>query len=199
MAQFSGPRLPLLFLLCFGLAACRSEAERPNYPELTWTHLPPITLAVAEIEIIDATKPTNASPHVEQLFPVLPAHAAERWARDRLRAGGPANRARFIIQRADVIETSLPKTGGFAGIFTTDQGDRYDAVLNVVLEIRSDTSGLLGQVATEVRKTRTVPEDASRNDRDTAWFEMTDDLMKLFNTEMERNMPLYLGRWMQAK
>ena len=109
-----------------------------------------MTLDVAEIEIIDATTPTNASPHVEQLFPVPPAHAAQRWARDRLRAGGLANRAQFIIQRADVIETSLPKSE-LAGIFTKDQGDRYDAVLSVLLEIRSDTSGLLGQVATEVR------------------------------------------------
>jgi hypothetical protein len=199
MAHFSGLRLPFLFLLCFGLAACRSEGERPNYPELTWTHLPPITLDVAEIEIIDNTAPSKASPHVEQLFPVPPSHAAQRWARDRLRAGGLANRARFIIQRADVIETSLPKTGGLAGIFTSDQADRYDAVLTVLLEIRSDTSGLLGQVTTEVRKSRTVAEDVSFNERDTAWFEMTDDLMKLFNSEMERNMPLYLGRWMQAK
>ena len=107
MAHFSGLRLPFLFLLCFGLAACRSEGERPNYPELTWTHLPPITLDVAEIEIIDNTAPSKASPHVEQLFPVPPSHAAQRWARDRLRAGGLANRARFIIQRADVTGTSV--------------------------------------------------------------------------------------------
>src|SRR4051812_9994686 len=127
MADCSRLRLPVLFLLCIGLGACGTESERPNYPDLTWTHLPPLTLDVAEIEIIDATTPTNASPHVEQLFPVPPAHAAQRWARDRLRAGGLANRARFIIQRADVIETSLPKSGGLAGIFTKDQGDRYDA------------------------------------------------------------------------
>jgi hypothetical protein len=199
MTHFCRLRLPLLFLLFAGLGGCAGEAQRPQFPELTWTHLPPLTLDVAEIEIIDATTPTNASPHVEHLFPVTPSQAAQRWARDRLRAGGLANRARFIIQRADVIETSLPRTGGFAGIFTSDQADRYDAVLSVLLEIRSDTSGLLGQVTTEVRKSRTVEEDATLNDRDTAWFEMTDDLMKLFNAEMERNMPIYLGRWMQAK
>jgi hypothetical protein len=44
-----------------------------------------------------------------------------------------------------------------------------------------------------------VPEDASLNARERAWFEMTDDLMKLFNAEMERNIPGYLGRWVQAR
>ena len=86
MAHFSRLRLPLLLLLVAGLGGCAVEAERPQFPELTWAHLPPLTLDLAEIEIIDATMPTNASPHVEHLFPVTPAHAAQRWARD-LRAG----------------------------------------------------------------------------------------------------------------
>ena len=102
------------------LSACTLAAERPSYPELTWSHLPPITLDVAEIEIVDASRPTGASPHVEHLFPLPPAEAAGRWARDRLRAGGLANRARFIIQRADVVEVGLKRTEGFYGIFTTD-------------------------------------------------------------------------------
>lgn len=198
MGHFNGLR-SLLLLVVAGLAGCTVEVQRPNLPELTWTHLPPMTLDVAEIEIIDASQPTGASPHVEHLFPLPPAKAAERWARDRLRAGGLANRARFMIQRADVVETGLRRTEGLTSVFTTDQAERYDAELAVLVEIRSDSGGLLGQVATGLRKSRTVPEDASLNERETAWFEMTDDLMKLFNAEMERNMPLYLGRWMQAR
>ena len=194
-----GPlRLAVLGLLG-ALAACTIGAERPSFPELTWSHLPPITLDVAEIEIIDASQPTGASPHVEHLFPLPPAKATERWARDRLRAGGLANRARFIIQRADVIEVGLRRTEGLSGIFTTDQSERYDAELGVALEIRSDTGALLGQVTTETRKSQTVAEDASLNEREAAWFEMTDDLMKLLNAEMERVMPLYLSRWIRAR
>ena len=189
----------LLLLLVVGVAGCTVEVQRPEFPELTWTHLPPMTLDVTEIEIIDASQPTGASPHVEHLFPVPPAKAVERWARDRLRVGGRANRARLLIQHADVVETGLPRTEGLAGIFTTDQTERYDAELTVLLEIRSDSGILLGQVAAEVRKSRTVPEDASLNERDAAWFEMTEDLMTLFNAEMERNMPLYLDRWLQAR
>ena len=198
MAGSSGAR-SVLFLLVAGLAGCTVEVQRSSYPELTWTHLPPMTLDVAEIEIIDASQPTGASPHVEHLFPLPPAKAAERWARDRLRAGGLANRARFIIQRAEVLEASLRRTEGLAGLFTTDQAERYDAELAVLLEVRADPGGLLGQVATELRKSHTVPEDASLAERESAWFEMTDDLMKLFNAEMERSMPIYLGRWMQAR
>ena len=72
-------RLALLGFLG-ALSACTIGAERPSYPELTWGHLPPITLDVAEIEIIDASPAPGASPHVEHLFPLPPAKAAERWA-----------------------------------------------------------------------------------------------------------------------
>lgn len=182
-----------------GLASCTLPVERPDFPELTWTHLPPITLDVAEIEIIDATQPTGASPHVEHLFPLPPAKAAERWARDRLRAGGTQNRARFIIQRADVVEVGLRQTEGISGVFTKDQSERYDAELAVLLEIRSDAGPLLGQVTAELRKSRTVREDASLNERESIWFAITDDLAKLLNAEMERTMPQYLSRWIQAR
>jgi hypothetical protein len=198
MAMRGPVRLALLGVLGV-LSACTIGAERPSYPELTWGHLPPITLDVAEIEIIDASQPTRASPHVEHLFPLPPANAAERWARDRLRAGGLANRARFIIQRAEVIEVGLKRTEGFYGIFTTDQSERYDAVLEVALEIRSDTGALLGQVTTETRKSHTVAENASLNQREAAWFEITDGLIKLLNAEMERVTPLYLGRWIRGR
>jgi hypothetical protein len=187
-------------VLCLvGLAGCTLPVQRPDFPELTWTHLPPITLDVAEIEIIDATQPTGASPHVEHLFPLPPARAAERWARDRLRAGGTINRARFIIQRGEVTEVNLRQTGGFSGVFTKDQSERYDAELAVLLEIRSDAGQRLGQVTAELRKSRTVAEDASLNERESIWFTITDDLAKLLNAEMERTMPQYLGRWIQAR
>ena len=198
MAMRGPVRLALLGVLGV-LSACTLGAERPSYPELTWGHLPPITLDVAEIEIIDASPSPGASPHVEHLFPLPPAKAAERWARDRLRAGGLANRARFIIQRADVVEVGLKRTEGFYGIFTTDQSERYDAVLEVALEIRSDTGALLGQVTTETRKSHTVAENASLNQREAAWFEITDGLIKLLNAEMERVTPLYLGRWIRGR
>jgi len=190
---------PGIAFLMVGLCGCTLGVERPDFPELTWTHLPPITLDVAEVEILDATQPTSASPHVEHLFPLPPAKAAERWARDRLRAGGPANRARFVIQRAEVIEVNLRQTGGLAGWFTKDQSERYDADLAVLLEIRSNAGQRLGQVTAELRKSRTVPEDASLNQRESIWFTITDDLMKLLNAEMERSVPQYLGRWMRAR
>ena len=188
-----------LVLGLVGLAGCTVPVQRPSFPELTWTHLPPITLDVAEIEIIDATQSTGASPYVEHLFPLPPAKAAERWARDRLRAGGTANRARFIIQRGDVTEVNLRQTGGLTGLLTKDQSERYDAELGVLLEIRSNTGQRLGQVTTELRKSRTVAEDATLNEREAAWFSITEDLVKLLNTEMERTMPQFLGRWIQAR
>ncbi len=44
-----------------------------------------------------------------------------------------------------------------------------------------------------------MAENASLNQREAAWFEITDGLIKLLNAEMERVTPLYLGRWIRGR
>jgi hypothetical protein len=180
-------------------AGCTDTTRQPDLPELTWAHLKPITLDVASIEIIDATEKTGAAPHVEHLFPLPPEKAAERWARDRLRAGGLAGTARFIVRQAGVVEVELPRTQGLAGLFTRDQSERYDAVLDALLEVRDDNGRLMGQVESVAQKSRSVVQDASLYERQQEWFAMTDDLMRLFNAGMEGNIPTYLGPWVMRR
>jgi hypothetical protein len=179
------------------LAGCAGDAERPAYPELTWTHLRPFTLDVVQIEIVSEYIPANTPPQVDHLFPLSPAKAAQGWARGRLRAGGTSNLARFIVRDGSVIETALPRTTGVTGVVTKDQAYRYDAKLSVTLEIRDMTGRVLGQVATTVTKSRTVAENIDRDERDKIWFAMSEELAKAMDTELERAIPLHLGRWLQ--
>jgi len=68
-------RLPLIALagaVAAALAACETPPPRPTFPELTWTHLQPFSLDVAEIEITSDYAPPLAPPHVEHLFPTPP-------------------------------------------------------------------------------------------------------------------------------
>ena len=192
-------RLPLIALagaVAAALAACETPPPRPTFPELTWTHLQPFSLDVAEIEITSDYAPPLAAPHVEHLFPTPPLRAAERWARDRLRAAGVQGRAVVIIADARVIETRLQGLGGLTGLFTTEQAERYDAAVEVVIEIRSDRGYLDGRVRARAERSLTVPEDLTLNEREQVWFELVEALMADLNAELEANIQEHLQRFL---
>ena len=132
-------------------------------------------------------------PNVEHLFPIPPDQVLKRWARDRLKAGGKRGSARFIITQAAVTETSLKIKTGITGAFTTDQAERYDAVIEATLEIYGPGGIRKGFASARVVRSRTVPEGISLNDREKMWFSLTEALMRNFNTEMENNIRSNLG------
>ena len=192
-------RLPLIALaaaLAAALASCVTPPPRPAFPELTWAHLQPFALDVAEIEITSDYLPPLAPPHVEHLFPTPPQEAAERWARDRLRAAGGQDRATVVITDARVIETKLAGSGGLTGLFTTEQAERYDAAVEVVIEIRSDRGFLDGLVRARAERSLTVPEDLTLNEREEVWFELVEALMADLNAELEANIQAHLQRFL---
>ncbi|MFQ5939211.1 MAG: hypothetical protein ACE5KL_03960 [Alphaproteobacteria bacterium] len=192
-------RLSLIALagaLAAALAACETPPPRPAFPELTWAHLAPFSLDVAEIAVTSDYAPPLAAPHVEHLFPTPPLGAAERWAGDRLRAAGGEGRASVTITDARVIETRLEGSGGLTGMFTTEQAERYDAAVEVVIEIRSDRGYLDGRVRARAERSLTVPEDLTLNEREQVWFELTEALMADLNAELEANIQEHFQRFL---
>ena len=180
------------------LAACNTPPERYQFPELTYSHLPPIKLDVAVVDVVDSYHPPMAEPNVEHLFPVPPAKAMERWARDRLVAVGNNGSALFTILRADVVEVPLERTTGIKGVFTTDQSYRYDATMEIRLDAEN-TSGLRrGTITAQARRSQSVAEDMSLNERERLWFEMTELLMRDMGTEIEKNIDQYLAAFKVA-
>ncbi|MBM3511031.1 MAG: hypothetical protein FJX61_12995 [Alphaproteobacteria bacterium] len=177
------------------LGACQVPAPAPTLPELTYAHLGPIRLDVARIEIVDDYLPPLRRPNVEHEFPIPPADAARRWVNDRLQAAGRQRTARFFIRTAAVVETKLDRRGGLAGAFTTDQSERYNATLEVALEIRSESGQREAYVEARSENTRTVSEKASINDRERVYFEMTEFLMKAVNAELEAQINQHFGRF----
>jgi len=182
-------------LLALVLAACQTP-PRTSFPELTYSHLEPIRLAAAEIEVKDAYVPPLRAPNVEHQMPVAPAAAATRWARDRLQPGGPEGRAVFTIVDAGVVETKLKGSDGLEGVFTTDQSERYDATLAIEIDIYDRAGVRLGGVTSTVKRSRTVAENASLAERDQVWFSLTEAMMTDLDREVEaairKHLKLYL-------
>ncbi len=184
-------------VLLAALAACETPPPPVGYPEITFTHLPPIGLDVAEVEFVQDYLPPQAPPNVDHLFPVLPSAVARRWAADRIRAVGVSRRARVILVNAAVTETPLEKTTGLTGVFTTDQAARYDATVEVRIEIVGGRGEALGHARAVARRSRTVPENITLNDRDKVWFDLTEALMRDLDKELELTIRRYLAKFVR--
>lgn len=180
------------------LGACASGPGRPVFPELSYAHLAPIPLNVADIQIERVYASPGVKPNVEQLFPVRPADAAERWARERLQAAGAEGVAVVKILNASVVEVPLPRTTGLRGAFTTDQSERYDGVLEVQIDASSRVRGATASVKSRAQRSRSVAEDVTLNDRDKVWFEMTEALMNDLNASLERQIYDNFGNFVAA-
>jgi hypothetical protein len=192
--------LPLSFILLLAggfIASCDTPPHRESFPQLTYQHLAPINLDVAQIVIQDAYQPPMADPHVDQDFPTPPATAARQWAEDRLKAVGSDGVARFTIIDGSAIDVPLPRTTGLSGVVTQDQSDRYDVTLTVRLEVENRMGNHSGAITASAQRTETVAEDMTLNEREKLWFEMTDQLMKQLNAELEKQIATHLKEFVR--
>jgi hypothetical protein len=187
----------LLVVALLGLAACSSTPPKPGFPQITFTHLPPISLDVAQIRVVEQYAPPQRPPNVEHTMPVSPAAVMHRWAADRLRPVGPSGVATLTIKDASVIAQPLEKTGGLRGMVTTDQDVRY--VGNLVVELDVSSAGGLGTGFASAAATRTVtaPEDITLNRRDKILYELTEALARDLNATLEANIRAHLGPFLR--
>ena len=165
--------------------------------ELTFAHLSPIRLGVNQIEVVYAYTPPLHAPNIEHRLPISPTQAVKRWTQGRLQASAGPDIARFIIRDAKVVEEKLPTTGGFLGYFTIDQGARYDATLDVLLEIVDGRGKRHAFTEATANYTQTVPEDISINERENYWFGLMENLLKIFDQEMETAIHNHLSDFLR--
>lgn len=190
--MFLRPRLVVAVLLVLAAAGGCSTSQRPSFADLTYDHLPPIRLDVAVVDVANDYRSSLRPPNVEDLFPVRPADAAVRWARDRLVPVGSSGAARFTVVKASVVEVPLERTTGIKGFFTEDQSERYDAVIEVRLDLENAGGLRTGSVTARAERSQTVEEDATLDERERVWYRLTEALMNDLNAELERNIDRHL-------
>lgn len=178
-----------LAVALLSLTGCKLPAPPPpDFPQISFKQFGPIKLAVGQVEVLQDYNPPMKYPNVEQSFPVSPGLMAERWAKDRLIAAGGAGVARFTVNRASVVTVELPRDDSFKGKLTTQQTTRYDAVLEVTLEIRNDRGYRDAVVTARVDRSQTVAEDITEADRQRVWFKMTQEMGDDLNAQMQKNV-----------
>ncbi len=113
------------------------------------------------------------------------------------RSGGKGN-PRVTIENASVVEQKLSRTPGFKGLFTNDQSERFDATLAVTFRLyREGTALSVAEGSVNVRRSRTVAENASVAEREQIFYDMTKQLMQAFNTEAEARLRQYFSPYLR--
>ncbi len=179
------------------LAGCETHVEVPSYAKITFNHLPPLALNVATVSAKSIYQSPLVAPNVEHEFPVDLAETAQGWVDDRLRATGASGTAVLTVLDASVIETELKKETGLTGLVTTDQGHRYDAVLTATLAAEDLAQQRAAEVNVTVKRSQTVPEDATFNEREKIWYEMSEKLMVDFDKKLEQAIGDHMGLFRQ--
>tara|TARA_B110000438_G_C15676686_1_gene590514 strand:+ start:51 stop:638 length:588 start_codon:yes stop_codon:yes gene_type:complete len=186
-----------LIAFAFLLAGCTTELQKPGFSQISFAHMQPISLNVARVEVENKYISPAKHPNVEYKFPASPAAVASNWARDRLRAVGPSGVARVIVRRASVVEVPLKRTTGVRGAFTRDQSERYDAIIDMMVELRDANGEVRVTAESTAKHSRSVSENISLIDREKVWFEMTETMMGDLNIALEEQIRLHMTEWIR--
>ena len=189
MKKFYRKRL-FIFVLLIPLAGCDTPNLENSLPELTFKHQNVIQLDVERIEIINEFKMPFKFPNVEHLVPISPGASAERWASDILRPIGKSGIAQFVITNGSVIQEDLKIQKGIKGVFLLDHSKRFEANVNVRLEIFKDQKKSVAQASAS--RSQTLREDASPNLQSRLWYNLVERLMESFNRQMRNQINTHL-------
>jgi hypothetical protein len=191
------PALASILAVVFLLTGCATEVQKPGFSQISLAHLQPISLNVARIEVENRYVSPATRPNVEHEFPVSPAAVASNWGRDRLRAVGQSGVARVVVRRASVVEVPLKRTTGVTGAFTRDQSERYDAIIDMMVELRDADGNVRVTAESTAKRSRSVSENISLIEREKIWFEMTETMMSDLNTALENQVRIHMKEWIR--
>ena len=198
--MFVNQKLAVISLFCLLInAGCSAPVQQSTFPNISFAHLPQIGLNVARVEVQNRYVTPVARPHIVHKLPISLAAAASNWGRDRLKAVGKSGVARVIIRRASFIELPLKRSPGVKGVFTRDQSQRYDAVIDILIELR-DASGKVRVTAESIAsRSRSVSEDVSLAETEKIWFQMVEELMFDLNKSLVRQINKHMREWLKTE
>ncbi len=82
-------------------------------------------------------------------------------------------------------------------MFTRDQSERYDAVIDMMAEIRDAAGNVRVTVESTAKRSRSVSENISLIEREKVWFEMTESMMTDLNKALENQIRIHMKDWIR--
>ncbi|HEY7609162.1 MAG TPA: hypothetical protein VIF14_08010 [Alphaproteobacteria bacterium] len=187
-----------LAALALVAAAGGVRAERVKEPPPA-PSLPQFKLAVAEIQIVPAYA---ASPGTtaEAAVPFAPKTALELWAKTHVQAVGRQWQAWIVIRDASISAKKVPaKTSSWRDWFRRQPVERYDAVLELELQIRDDAGRIRAQTVARATHARFLMDDYRdyRRERTAELQALTDEVIAAALRRLEAELRANLARWVR--
>lgn len=171
------------FLMAAPLGACTTAPPMSAVqPDLTFAQYQNIPLAVSRIDVFEEYKAGANSNSVEHEFETPPGVAAHNLAKTKLVAAGAGNGKilRVFIDDASVQRQNLPVRTDLVGTFTRQPAEKYAARVTMRFELVDETAPdiVLGRANIGSDRTTSILENTSLADRDQAYLNLTEALMR---------------------
>lgn len=191
-------RAGALAALALAAFAATAAAERVKEPPPTPV-LPQFNLAVAEIQIVPAYAPPPGA-GAESAVPFAPKTALETWARTHVQAVGRRWQAWIVIRDASITARRVPaKTSSWRDWFRRQPVERYDAVLELELQIRDDAGRVRAQTVARATHARFLMDDYRdyRQERIDQLQRLSDEIIAAALKRLEIELRTNLARWVR--
>jgi hypothetical protein len=176
----------------------RDRAERGAQPPPAPV-LPQFNLAVAEIKIVPAYAPGPGAA-AEQAVPFAPSAALETWAKTHVQAQGRQGQAWIVIRDASIgARRVLPRTADWRDWFRRQPVERYDAVLELELQIKDDAGRTRAQTVARATHARFLMDDYRdyQRERTTQLQALSDEIIAAALKRLEGEVRTNLARWVR--
>lgn len=192
-------KIVVAMLVSLGFLTACTETYVPHpKPDITFSGTP-YTLDVNTINFIEEYQSSDRPPHVEKLAAINPAEMVRKWKDARLKAAGTGSAyAEVVVKDAGIVKKHLPKQKtGLEGYFTNEQTEEYDGSLAVEIKIYDGKRNLpVAKVAATSQSSRTVAENASVADREKTYNAISEDLIRLLEKELDRNIREHFAKYL---
>jgi len=167
----------------------------PRAPDLPQAApLPQFGLNVAELSVIPAYAAAPGA-GADNTVPFAPKTALELWAKTHVRAVGQRGRGEIVIRDASITAKKVPPVArDWRDWFRRQPVERYDAVLELELQIRDDGGSVRARTVARASHARFLMDDFRDYEREriTQLQRLTDEIiaaaLKRLDTELHANM-----------
>lgn len=188
-------RIMLLGAMVVLVQACSSGAVKEGMPlpELTFAHLAPVHLNVAEIKTEQIFEPDQEHQKVINQMPISPNSAVLRYFDQRYVAAG--NEGRLIIQIIDttVSRAEIEPEGRFSKLIGINKKQKYNAMAHIDVRFRRNTGSPASTSSVTARRTLTMPQNISLAEKDARLLEMIEDLVDEIDSIMIQSFDQTFG------
>lgn len=196
MNPVSGALKTCMCAVALLLAGCTAAPPASVVPDLSFSNIAPVMVHAAKVQVVDNFHSPLMLPNVEYLFRQPPDAAVTTMLREKVRADGTQGRIlRIYVDDAAVKAKVLTQDDGIFGVLKPEPGVRYAAHVALRFElVQADAPDIvIGRARIVSDRTLTLAHGVTPQERDMAFFEMDEALMRDIGANLQTTVKKTFG------